>query len=435
VLGCGARQPYDQLRSSPTLVDTRIDTTVSPSGFGLALAGQCQAGVLDIWCPPRQVGEAACRTPSKLRKEAIVCPPELDFKNVEVSIRAPWGRVYGARSDENGVVQIPVDWSGAGIDPLEVGAAERIATGWLVYSDEARAFPLKIKPEDVERMLAAIGAATDTQHEVGAANEKATLSAELGDAPPFVPGRSGAISLRITNSGPQPAYRVVAKLRSSVDALHGHQLSFGRIDPGKTKVRTRAVAIPPRLDERSAVVVADISYFNGESLDAKKKFDILPPARRVDPPRGLALDCKLATPEVAPGERVRLACELRNVGTEPAGELAIAVSVGGVVSPNLAPKALPGAGSAKLDLVGLTSAKEKQGVQVPVVVRATALGLPPVERTLSVRIASFATRCQQRLTRDEYKAKRKRLQAALDSGALTQKEFDKYDADLVGCLQ
>jgi len=59
----------------------------------------------------------------------------------------------------------------------------------------------------------------------------------------------------------------------------------------------------------------------------------------------------------------------------------------------------------------------------------------PVERPLSVRIASFATKCQTRLTRDEYKAKRKRLQAALDSGALTQKEFDKYDADLVSCLQ
>jgi hypothetical protein len=89
----------------------------------------------------------------------------------------------------------------------------------------------------------------------------------------------------------------------------------------------------------------------------------------------------------------------------------------------------------KLELVGLTSAKEKQGAQLPVVVRATALGLPPAEKTLSVRIASLATRCQKRLTRDEYKVKRKRLQAALDSGALTQKELDKYDADLVGCLQ
>ena len=41
----------------------------------------------------------------------------------------------------------------------------------------------------------------------------------------------------------------------------------------------------------------------------------------------------------------------------------------------------------------------------------------------------------QRRRQSEYKAKRKRLQAALDAGSLTQKEFDQYDADLLGCLQ
>src|SRR6185436_1722138 len=124
----------------------------------------------------------------------------------------------------------------------------------------------------------------------------------------------------------------------------------------------------------------------------------LPEQKRAEPARGLALDCKLATAEVAPGERVRLDCELRNLGNEPANELSIGVSVGGVASKNLAPKSLPAAGSAKLELIGLTSANEKQGAKVAVNVRATALGLPPVERTFSVNIASFATRCKTRLT-------------------------------------
>jgi hypothetical protein len=411
------------------------NTTVSSSGFRLGLAARCEIRVMDMWCPLTRELRAGCETPPTIRKrEEIGCPRELDFKSVQVSIRSPWGHVYSAMSDANGVVEIPVDWAGTEVDPLVAGAAEQLATGWLVYSDEARAIPLKIEPGDVERMLSAI-VATDPRYQVGAANEKASLSAELGDRPPLVLGRTQAISLAVTNSGPQPAYRVIAKLRSSVDALHGHQLSFGRIDPGTTKVKRSAIALPSKLDERSALVVADISYFNGERFEAKKKFDIVPEAMRVESPRGLAADCKLATAEVAPGERVRINCELRNLGNEPANELAIAVMVRGVVSMNLTQKVLKGAESVKLELVGLTSASEQQGAEVPVVVRATALGLPPVEQTLTVRIASFATRCQTRLTRDEYKVKRKRLQAALDSGALTQQEFDKYDADLVGCLQ
>jgi hypothetical protein len=438
--GCGAQQPYKQVRGTPVVIDTRINSSLSPSGFQLALAAQCESRVLDVWCPPRDERaydtlKGICKNPTTIHKEVVACPRELDFKSVQVSIRAPWGRVYSAISDANGAVEIPLDWTTTGVDPLAVGAAEQIATGWLVYSDEARAIPLKIEPGDTERMLSAIGAATDTQYEVGAANEKAVLSAEFSPGLPLAQGRSGTLSLVVTNSGPQPAYRVIAKLRSGVEALHGHQLSFGRIDPGKTKTKTRSVAIPSNLDERSALVVAEVSYFNGEAIETKKKFDIVPPAKGVEPPRGLAMDCKLATAEVAPGERVRIDCELRNLGNETAKELSIAVSIRGVVSRNLAPQSLPGAASAKLELIGLTLASEQQGAEVPVIVRATALGLRPVERSFSIRIASFATKCKTLYTRDEYKAKRKRLQVALDSGALTQKEFDKYDAALVGCLQ
>src|SRR5690606_18908939 len=175
-VGCGVSQPYEQRRGSPVVIATRIDTTLRSSGFWIGLAAQCQRQVVDLWCPPRDAG-VKCGIPPTVRKEEADCPRELDFKSVEVSIRAPWGGVYSAMSDANGIVVIPVDWSGTGIDPLAAGAAEQLAGGWLVYSDEARAVPLKIGPGDVERMLVAIGAATDTQPEVGAANEKATLSA------------------------------------------------------------------------------------------------------------------------------------------------------------------------------------------------------------------------------------------------------------------
>jgi hypothetical protein len=304
-----------------------------------------------------------------------------------------------------------------------------------------------------------IGAATDTQYEVGAVNEKATLSTEI-TAGELAAGQPGSLTLTITNGGPQPAYRVIAKLQSSVAALHGCQISFGRIDPGRTKVRKQVIALPPGQDDRSALVVAQVSYFNGDPLEARRRFDIKPgppgsarppvtaaAGTRVEPPRtatggnqvelprGLTVACKLAAAEVGPGERVRLECELRNLGSEPLAQVGLKVSVGGVDSENQAPKSLPGAGSVKLELVGLAAQKVKQGDKLPVIVRATAQGVPRAEQILSVAIGSQATRCKARLTRDEYKVKQKRLQAALDSGSLTQKELDKYEAELVSCLQ
>jgi hypothetical protein len=296
-------------------------------------------------------------------------------------------------------------------------------------------------------MQIAIGVATDTQYEVGAINEKATLSAELADGA-FVAGQPGSLVLVITNGGPQPAYRVTAKLQSSVAALHGYQLSFGRIDPGKTKIRKQAVSLPSGLNDRSTVVVAQISYFNGDHLEARKRFDLKPDPKgnerppgtatvgsQASAPRGLAVECKPVAAEVAPGERVRIDCELRNLGSEPLAQVALKVAVGGVDQGNQVPKSLPGAASVKLELVGVVSPSAKPGTRLPVIIRATARGVSRVEQSMSVAVASPSTGCKARLTRSEYQVKHKRLQAALDAGALTQKEFDAYDADLVSCLQ
>jgi hypothetical protein len=433
--GCGPR-PHGRLRSGPVVTETQSAISLSSSGIRLALVRRCQLRTLDVWCPLSVVARGECKVPSTIREQqAVACPRELDFRAVQISLRSPWGSVYSAMSDVLGFVEIPVDWSGTGVDPLAADAPAQLATGWLAFADDDRTVPLKFPPEQVERMLIAIGTATDTQYEVGAANERAYLSTELGGRPSLVPGRPEEITLTIKNSGPRPAYRVIARLRSGVDALDDHQLSFGRIDPGITKIRSRVISLPREIDERSALVVAKISYFNGNPLEAKKRFTIVPEVKPVEPPRGLALSCKLVTPEVAPGERIQIDCDVRNLGKEPANEVSVAVSAGSVVSKNLAPKLLPGGGTAKLDLIGLTSVSEQQGAVVPVRVRVGALGHPMIEETLSARIASFAARCQSRLSRDDYKQRRKRLQAALDSGALTQKDFDRYDADYINCLE
>lgn len=427
---CGAQSPYEQITGAPVVVATNARSTLSTRGFRLALAAQCQAQVVELWCPPRKERQSSCRKPPTVHKEFVACPPALDVKNVPVSIRAPWGAVYTAVSDGAGSVEIDVNWAQAGIDPLSDRASEQLSAGWSMSTNKSGAVALKIEPRDVELMRAAIGAATDTQYEIGAANEKATLTAQFADSA-LVAGRSGLVSLSIANSGPQPAYRVVAKLRSGTEAFHGLQLSFGRIDPGKSKTKTQQVVIPPRLDDRSPIVLADISYFNGDAFNTRQRFNITLERESI-----LGVECKLATTEIAPGARVRLECELRNSSKQPARDLSVIVTVGDVVTPNVGPKKLGGGDVVKLEFIGVTSKTEKQGAQLPIKLQVAAEGQPTLEQTFSVRVTTVAPRCKAgKLTRDEYRAKRKRLQAALDAHALTQKEFDKYDAELVSCLE
>jgi hypothetical protein len=70
-----------------------------------------------------------------------------------------------------------------------------------------------------------------------------------------------------------------------------------------------------------------------------------------------------------------------------------------------------------------------------VIVRVSAPGILGVERTLAVRIAALAMKCSKgQLTREGYKVKRKQLEELLKDGTLTQKDFDRYDADLIACL-
>ena len=116
-------------------------------------------------------------------------------------------------------------------------------------------------------------------------------------------------------------------LRSSSAALHGLQLSFGRIEPGETLTRTRDVALASQADEVDPTVVAVVTSGNAPPASATSK--------------------------------LRLATE------------------------------------------------------------APLHGL-----------------CERgALTRDAYRIKRNSLEAALAAAALTQQEFDRYDAALVRCIE
>jgi hypothetical protein len=67
------------------------------------------------------------------------------------------------------------------------------------------------------------------------------------------------IILSVTNRGSDPAHGVVAQLKSSSAALHGLQLSLGRIDRGETRTWTSDVATAGAADDLDPVVVAAVT--------------------------------------------------------------------------------------------------------------------------------------------------------------------------------
>ncbi|HWU90902.1 MAG TPA: hypothetical protein VN253_26735 [Kofleriaceae bacterium] len=434
--GCATTEPYAQRRGTPYVKSTTVEASAGPSGYRISVIARCQAQVVNIWCEPLAERRTSCKKPPTVTRAELDCPKELEFRNVLVSLRAPWGAIYSATSDERSTVDIAIDWAKSGIDPLSDGAATQLSSSWLVTTREGLSLELRVTPQDVEAMRTAIGEATDTQYAAGAIGERAVLKAELVESEPMTIGGAGTIGVSITNSGPQPAYRVIAKLKSGVEALDGIQLSFGRIDPGKTKVRTRRIPLPPALDDRAPIVLANISYANGEELSVKRRFNIGAEVAGAVQQQGLGLNCKSVSSEVSPGERVRVQCELRNKSRAPASELKVVVAVGGALKPNLAPKKLAAGEAVTLEFVGDVPGGAKQGADLPVRVTVSGVDVPPVTQSLAIRVASLAVKCKiEKLTREQYRAKRKRLQAAFDAGALTQKELDKYDAELVSCLQ
>ena len=436
IAGCATTEPYAQRPGAPFVKSSTVDASVGPRGYRISVIARCQTQVINIWCEPLATRRTSCNTPPTVTKAETACPKELEFRNVLVSLRAPWGAVYSATSDASGVADVPVDWAKSGIDPLADGAAAQLAANWLVTTQAGLSLELRPTPQDIEAMRTAIGEATDTQYAVGAPGERATLKAELVENEPLIAGRPGTIGLSITNSGPRPAYRVTAKLKSGVEVFDGIQLSFGRIDPGKTKVRGRRISLPAGLDDRAPIVLANVSSANGEDFSVKRRFSVGAQQAGGEQQLGLGLDCKPPAGEVSPGERVRIQCELRNKSKSPASELRVVVAVGGAPTPNLGPKRLAAGEAVTLDFVGVAPATAKQGTELPVNVTVSGADVSTVAQSLSVRVASLVVKCKtEKLTREQYRAKRKRLQAAFDAGALTQKELDKYDAELVSCLQ
>lgn len=299
--GC-VPEPYMRLKgavSSTTLVK---QPTFEATGLRLHVTVECHVSTVEHWCP---LTDPQCRpNPTVVKNEPAACPKNL--ASGHVSLRAPWGQVYQGVIAA-GVLEVKIDWNAAGVDPLADRDLATLRTGWVVHSEDGLVdAPLELTDDEVHAMLVAVGNVTDRDYSDAPAGEHAALTAALSNEP----GTGGAnrIVLSVTNRGPDAAYKVVEHLKSSSTALHGLQLSFGRVKRGETKTKTKDIATVGENDELNPTVVAAVTSSNAAFASASGRIRLTKRVRAVP----LQLSCASLDKESAPGQRLRIQCESTN---------------------------------------------------------------------------------------------------------------------------
>lgn len=418
-----------RLRGAVSSTTSVKQPAFNASGLRMNVTAECHVSIVEHWCP---LTDPQCRpNPTVVKNEPAACPKDLAPGNV--SLRAPWGQVYQGAITA-GVLEVKIDWNTAGIDPLADRDSSMLRTGWVVHSEDGLVdAPLELTDEELRALLTAIGNVTGNDYGDAPASEHAALTAAFSNEP--VAGGANRIVLSVTNRGPDTAYKVVAHLKSSSTALHGLQLTFGRINRGETKTRTKDIATVGETDELNPTVVAAVTAANAAPASASGKIRLNKHAHAV--PLQLQLSCTSLDKEPAPGQRLRVQCESTNPGNEPVRGVSYQVAIDkAAATPAAGPPELAPHAHLKFELAPTLPANAKLGSSLRITITMNAPDVPPVQQQIAIEVVEFHGICKQgKLTREAYRIKRKRLQDALAAKALTQEEFDGYDSEMVSCIE
>jgi hypothetical protein len=384
----------------------------------------------------------------------------------ELLIHAPWGQEYRSEvsltasathpssgasksyywsnhsAPENrevfkGVFAAKVDWNAIGFGPGALPDATKLDSGWAVRSaDGGVNARLELSSVEVQGLIAMISQAIASHSDdaVGHDGEHAELDVTLSNES----DAKGVNRLFVTatNRGPDPAYRVVARLKSSSTVIHGIQLSFGRVDRDAPKKLPKRLPTLSATDELDPMVSVEVTAWNAPSATTKSRLHLT--ASRVPPPAPLQLSCAAVEKDAAPGQQLRIQCESTNPNESATHVKAVDVAVGtgaalpatGLLLPELEPH-----GRFKFQLTAALPRSAKAGSSMPILITINASDFAPVQQQILIQVTHAGMCTQGKLTRDAYEAKRKRMQDALKSGSLNQAEYDRYDAENVSCLE
>ena len=269
--------------------------------------------------------------------------------------------------------------------------------------------------------------------------ERAKVPADPRMGPTEPAGAASELALTVRNDGPGPAFRLVGSTKSDHPKLHGLRFSFGKLAPGATMTKKVAVSIPREdLASEVAVLVAFTEAGGNQPSNYTKRFQI-----QLAPRPRLEVSCQIAEgAETVDGQLMAEAggqlvvrCGVDNRGDAPANDTELSASLDGAAKPSGRRTIAPGAHA---DLEAL--------LQVPAsfeVGSAHSIGLTISERNFGDRIErppiaftiSRQAICTGKITRPQYDAKVAKLKENLRSGIINQKEFDRYQGQLLGCLE
>jgi len=354
---------------------------------------------------------------------------------IRVIAHAPWGMNIRATWNDPGHLVFPVDWKASGLDPLADDAATMVAGPWLVSGTQWTPTPTQARA-----ILRLVSEATETETELvqgGPAPALEVTTFEI-DGSTLHTSDPNTLVVRIANHGPGTAYRVAATTRSSIEALHGRRLSFGLIKPGADKVRRLTLTVPASESAPDTMLVLVVAEGNGFAPhNVSRRVPIAPSAAA---PR-LAVRCTILDhagprPYLDAGHQITLRCTVDNTGDAAAGQVSVEASIADNAPARSAIQAIAAGSHASFEVSILVP--RVIPIDSPVAIAVMARDSPSSRsaRTTMTGVVRKPRLCVAgQLTRAQYRAKLAELRAAVAAGDLTQAQLDRYDAELVACLQ
>lgn len=425
-LGGCTPEPYVRIKGKVSPAIEAAGPVFGGSGLRLNIKTGCRASIAERWCSS---SDPECKP--VIKYEPAECLHEVAPN--KFALRTPWGQVYpGVLAD--GVLDVKIDWKSTNAEPLAELDLAALRTEWVINSEDGSRdvhTPLELSDDELHAMLAVIRDATGNDYNEAPASEHAALRVALTNQPSI--SGDNSVALSVTNSGPDPAYRVVAHLKIGSTMSREVTIPFGRIDRGETRTKAKNLAVPNETNELNPKVYAKVIAANAPTASWSGNIQLLAKRTRAVPPQ---LSCTSSDKIPAAGQRLRVECVASNPGDRPAQGLRYEIAIDKATpEPAKGPGELGPHTQPKFELTPMLPANAPVGSSVGITVTMNAPGGSPVQQQISVDIVPFDGLCKPGLcTSHDYRSILRRLQEGLTAGTFTQAEFDSYKAELDSCM-
>lgn len=425
-------KPYKTIksRSSYQVNPARLVEVVDD---GVLVSVSCTREVVELYCEKRNQLTSKCDGEDKrAHTEASVCKSPLP----PATLSFAWAPESTGVKQSDTAVLFPIDWAAARVNPLgaDVIAEVRQEAVVRIGGEEARvALDESAARRAIEnvarRSTIDMSVATESRDVALAVESLAVADGEL------TAGEANALIITVRNRGPGVAYRVSAVLSSSVPGLHRQGAAIGKLAPDESATVKIPVQVAADVTDKSAMVVVKLSEHNHpQQRGHSQRFRIVASAvTAIDADLSCEVAANDADAVVVAGKQARVICAVTNRNDKRLlVDAELSATMNGTSKTVRLDKAIEPGRRHRVSLE-LTVPVDAEG-DTAVKVTLSGPGVKSISATVNTKVASGL--CGgKKLTQEEYRAKRDKLEKAFQAGAMSAQEFDKFDAELVSCLK